>query len=321
MNPIPKTLDTLFAQRLEYMKVKNYADGTLEREKVAFDKFLKWCHLREIRLPQEVTLSVLQAYQRAIHRQSGPDGKPWAVAYRHLLLGAVNRAMRWAFNQGFVMSDPSQGIELPKLPQALPQQVLSIEEMESILKVPDPSTLVGLRDRAFLEVLYATAARRNELLNLKPEDLDHNREVMWIRKGKGQKDRMVPISKRALKWVDKYEQESREKFLLKNPQAEHLFLSQRGKRWSENTCNERVSHYIATAVPGAVGSLHTFRHSVATALLESGCDLRTIQELLGHASLSTTQRYLRIEAGHLKAMYKKYHPSALELVESNNLEE
>ncbi len=319
MLTIPQTLESLFRQRLRWLEVKNYSEGTLEREEVAFEKFMKWCQLRDVNSPQEVTASVLQGYQRHLHHQRSQDGKPWSIAYQHLLLGAVNRAFSWARKQGFVRVNPAQGMELPKLPQTLPKDVLTIDQMELVLKLPDISTPVGLRDRAFLEVLYATAGRRTELLNLKPFDLDRNREVMWIRQGKGRKDRVIPISERALEWVDKYEKEAREKFLLKNPQAEHLFLSQKGKRWSENGCNERIGHYLSTAFPEVSGNSHLFRHSVATALLESGCDLRTIQELLGHASLSTTQRYLKLETGHLKAMYKKYHPSALRLVDSNNL--
>ncbi len=311
MNKPPQTVEQLCNQRLDWLKDRNYSEGTLEREAIAFKKFAEWCQLRGVSSPQEMNPALVKNFQSWSRHQCSPTGQPWSISYQHLILGALARCLTWAHKQGFLLSDPSSGLEMPRLPKPLPQQVLTVDELETLMLTPDIETPAGLRDRAFLEVSYATAGRRQELLNLKPEDLDPHQRIMWIRMGKQARDRVVPISERALGWVRKYELETREKWSMRNPQCEYLFMTQKASRWSKSGCSDIIGKYFAKAFPERDGgSIHLVRHSVATLLLQNGMNLKTLQELLGHTQLSTTQRYLHLSINDLQSQYHHYHPSA-----------
>ena len=205
---------------------------------------------------------------------------------------------RYLKKEKIISSDPTIHLENPKLWQLIPE-VLSLEETEKLLNMPDPSCFLGARDHAILSVLYASGLRVSELcgLNLIDVSEDHVRV-----KGKGNKERIVPIAQVALSRIDHYLKEFRK------DKEEALFITQRGKRIDRIAVWERIKWYAKKAGIEKNISPHTLRHSFATHLLENGADLRVIQEMLGHANIATTDKYTHISHKHLQNAFSKFHP-------------
>lgn len=170
-------------------------------------------------------------------------------------------------------------------------------------------TAVGVRDRTMLEVLYATGLRRSDLLHLKIFDVDFERGTLFVRQGKGNKDRVLPVSVRARSWIKRYLEEVRPS-LVAAPDEGWLFLTTLGERPTPELLTQSVHRYVKQAELGKSGSCHLFRHTMATLMLEGGADLRSIQEMLGHASLESTEIYTKISVRRLQAVYEATHPAA-----------
>jgi integrase/recombinase XerD len=193
-------------------------------------------------------------------------------------------------------------LENPKVWQLIPE-VLTIEEIEILLKIPKKETFVGGRDRAIMEVLYSSGLRVSELCSLNINDID---DIYVKVLGKGGKERIVPIGKKAIEAIDYYLVAFRDKFESHKDKA--LFLTHLGKRIDRITVWKRIKEYVKESkIPKKV-SPHTFRHSYATHLLDGGADLRIIQELLGHATISSTERYTHVSHTQLKEAFSRYHP-------------
>lgn len=189
--------------------------------------------------------------------------------------------------------------------------MLSHAEVEQVLALPDVQTAFGLRDRARLETFYSTGARRAELIALTLTDLDAGRGVVFVRKGKGDKDRCVPIGERALAWIQKYIEESRPN-LLRAAGERSLFLTWRSEPFGLSGISYLVSGYVKRANLGKTGSCHVFRHAMATEMLEGGADVRFIQEILGHSRLTTTAVYTKVSIAKLKQVHTATHPAAMD---------
>ncbi|MEO7072455.1 MAG: site-specific tyrosine recombinase XerD [Rhodanobacter sp.] len=268
----------------------------------------------------------LQAYRRdlqALARWLGARGRSLRDARRedisayHGACGGAVRSMarrQSAFRRyysslvrnepGFV--DPTLLIERPKLPRSLPK-ALAEREIESLLAAPDVTTLLGLRDRAMLELMYASGLRVSELVNLPLAALNPRQGVLRVT-GKGDKDRLVPVGEVALEWIASYLATARPQLVLgRQPPA--LFLTQRGAAMSRQMFWTLVKHHAMTAgINAARISPHVLRHSFATHLLNHGADLRALQMLLGHSSLSTTQIYTLVAREGLKRLHAQHHP-------------
>jgi integrase/recombinase XerD len=206
---------------------------------------------------------------------------------------------------------------LPKLPRRLPQTVLTIEEVETVLNQPDIETLAGLRDRAMLEMLYSTAIRRMELAYLKVFDVNTRHGTVMVKQGKGAKDRVVPIGQRASAWLDKYLAEVRPELVAAHDDGT-LFLTDYGESFEKNRLGDLVKRYIRGAGITAAGSCHLFRHACATHMLENGADIRYIQVMLGHSELSTTQIYTQVSIVKLREIHTATHPARLTRAESDD---
>jgi integrase/recombinase XerD len=185
--------------------------------------------------------------------------------------------------------------------------VLTAEEAERVLAQPDVRDPLGLRDRALLEVFYATGMRRSEVASLQLGDVDVDRATAEIRQGKGKKDRIVPLGERAALWIAKYIREARQR-LVSEPDDRTLFLSNAGEPFSPDYLTEMVAGYVEAADIGKRGACHLFRHTMATLMLEGGADTRFIQAMLGHADLKTTQIYTHVAVRQLQAIHKATHP-------------
>ncbi len=222
------------------------------------------------------------------------------------ILSAVRGFHRFLVGEGIHDDDPTDNIDTPKRSKHLPG-VLSVAEIESILKQPDTREQLGRRDRAILEVLYATGVRVSELTNLKQSDLMFDSDLILVF-GKGSKERLVPIGSSAVEWVKKYQREARIHIARSGKSHDVLFLNYRGGKLSRAAIRDMIVKYARMAGIKKVVHPHTFRHSFATHLLEGGADLRAVQEMLGHADISTTQIYTHIDREYLKEVHRTFHP-------------
>jgi len=225
---------------------------------------------------------------------------------RHLV--SLRNFFRFAQIQELIREDPSVNLESPKIRRTLPGY-LRLEEVERLLAQPDAKTPFGLRDRAMLEVLYSAGLRVSELVGLCVSDLDT--KVGCVRCiGKGDKERIVPIGKKALGMVEKYLRDARPKMVEKVSGSPTLFVNRRGKALSRVGVWKILSAYGRRAGLRVALTPHMLRHSFATHLLERGADLRSVQLMLGHADISTTQIYTHVVEERLKQIYKAHHPRA-----------
>jgi integrase/recombinase XerD len=220
-------------------------------------------------------------------------------------LVAIKMFYKFLVQERFVKDDVAGVLESPKLIRPLPN-VLSMQEVDKLLAAPDLKDWIGIRDKAALELMYATGMRVSELVNLAVEGL--NLDVGFIKcKGKGDKERIVPIGRKAKEAVARYIERVRPK-LLKKRQDSHLFLSRLGKRVSRQSFWKMIKRSAKAARIKKEITPHTLRHSFATHLLERGADLRVVQEMLGHSDIATTQIYTHINKERLKTIHRQFHP-------------
>ena len=298
----------LVQDHLTWLAATNHAPATVRNRRASLRRLLEWMGAMNIAHPQGLTRELLESYRVSLYQARRRDGRPlgWGTQAEHL--GAVRGFMGWCADRSLLPSNPAEQLVLPKRPLLLPRGVLDAVRMETVLRRPDRSRPLGLRDRALLELLYSTGLRRAEVSNLQVHDVDLSRRVVFVRGGKGQRDRVVPIGRRAIRWLLRYLRRVRPR-LVRPPDIGRLFLTQRGTAMALNRLSERVHGYLVGAgVPGG-GSCHLFRHTMATLLLEGGADIRDVQEILGHTNLSTTARYTHIAIGRLQAVHARAHPA------------
>lgn len=221
-------------------------------------------------------------------------------------LSAVRGLYKFLLGEGRVGSDPTANVDRPRADKVLPS-VLSHHDMEMMLEAPKTSRPRGLRDRAILELLYACGLRISELLDLKMADLRLENGLLSVI-GKGNKERVVPIGAKAAEWVNRYLREERPLLLGKNADTDKVILNRRGKRMSRMGVWKIIFRYAKEAGILTHTSPHTFRHSFATHLLKGGADLRAVQEMLGHADISTTQIYTHVNKDYLRDIHATFHP-------------
>lgn len=218
-------------------------------------------------------------------------------------LAALRAFFRWLAREGLA-DNPCEAVSAPKIPRLLPVH-LSIDDLGLLLAAPDPTAPLGLRDRALLELLYSSGLRAAECAGLEWKTIHEGLGVARVL-GKGRKERVVPVGADALAALAEY----RSKWTLQRRDARAVFLNARGSRLTTRSIGRIVEKHLKTAGIVAHATPHSLRHSFATHLLESGADLRAIQEMLGHASIATTQRYTHLELARLSAVYDKSHPRA-----------
>lgn len=221
------------------------------------------------------------------------------------LLSGLRGFYRYLLREGDIAVDPTLRVELPRVGRPLPKAI-SEADVEALLAAPDIDDPLGLRDRAMLEVLYACGVRVSELVGLTLEQISLRQGVLRAF-GKGRKERLVPLGEEALAWLERYLREVRGTLLAGRP-CDALFPSQRGEQMTRQTFWHRIKLHARTAGISTSISPHTLRHAFATHLLNHGADLRTVQMLLGHSDLSTTQIYTHIARARLQALHAMHHP-------------
>ncbi|KON92617.1 site-specific tyrosine recombinase XerD [Rossellomorea marisflavi] len=236
----------------------------------------------------------------------GDQGKSSKTVARHV--ASIRSFHQFLLREKAVEQDPTVHLETPRTERKLPK-ILSLSEVEALLEAPDASTPLGMRDKAMLELLYATGIRVSELIGMKLDDLHLN--MGFIRCiGKGNKERIIPIGQTAMNVLGDYLEHSRLKLRSGRERDDHLFLNHHGRGMSRQGFWKNLKALQKKANIEKELTPHTLRHSFATHLLENGADLRAVQEMLGHADISTTQIYTHVTKTRLKDVYTKFHPRA-----------
>ena len=303
----PETMASLCDEWLRWLEERNRTAGALKNRRQTLAEFFRWAQERDLVHPNKVTKPILESYQRYLWRRKTKQGKPLSVGTQKQRLTAIQSYFSWLCRQNYLEANPASDLELPKdTAQQLPKG-FSADELRRIFAVPDVSDPLGVRDRAILETFYGSGARRAEITHLDLTDLDQTEGLLTLL-GKGNKQRLVPVGAKALNWLTRYLDYARPKLEVQlNEPA--LFLTGYGERFTAGALGNLVKNTITAAEVTGAGSCHRFRHSCATDMLKGGADLRIIQQMLGHASASTTAIYTAVDVGLLKAVHAKTHPS------------
>ena len=298
MSPLEPALDLFLAHvRIE----KGLAGNTVEAYARDLRRYVEHLDALGVRSWEAVGRAEIQAHLAELVRR-GISGRSQARA-----LSAIRGLHRVLAAERLAPADPADEIDSPRPGRKLPE-LLSHEEIDRLLAAPDPRSAAGRRDRAMLELLYATGLRVSELVGLQLNDVNLETRVL-VARGKGSKERIVPIGAPAADAVKAYLASAREP-LLKGRRTKDLFVTPRGRRLTRQGFAKLLVRYARAAGVRRRVSPHRLRHSFATHLLEGGADLRAVQEMLGHADVSTTQIYTHVERSHVKRLYERFHPRA-----------
>ena len=306
----PRGFAALIAAYLAWNQAaKGFTERTLEGRRRAIGYFIDWCEERSVYRPAEVTKPILERYQRWLFHYRKENGNPLGTTTQYQRLCMLRGFFKWLTRENYILSNPASELDLPKQPKRLPRYVLTESEVERVLAEPDLRTLQGIRDRAILETLYSTGVRRLELVSMLVSAVDFERAVVLVREGKGRKDRVLPIGERALSWIGRYLNDVRPEHLVE-PDDGKLFLSRLGAGMTEDYLSQMARNYLTDAGLTKAGACHLFRHSMATAMLENGADIRYIQQMLGHTQLTSTQLYTQVSIRKLQEIHRATHPTA-----------
>lgn len=260
-----------------------------------------------------VTPQLVADYQAWLYEARSRYGRPYGLQSQIGILNSLQVFHRFLVTTHRLLTDPTESLQLPKESKRLPGKILSTVEMKRLLSQPDTATVLGFRDRSLYEVLYSTGLRVTEAIRLRVRDADLSQATLFIAESKHFKDRYVPVGQTAVRFLTEYLARVRP-LLLRNaasrPLGESgpLFLSRLGRALDKSGVENKLHLYAARARIRQPVTVHVFRHTLATEMLRHGADLRQIQELLGHASLRTTQIYTHIVKGDLKRVQSQCHP-------------
>lgn len=288
---------------LHYLLIERGLSGNTRKSyQRDLEQYLAFLHKQKITTWQNVDRFTIIAFLQFLQ-----DEKKSAATITRMVT-SLRRFHQFLRQERYIDHDPMQHIESPKKVQKLPD-TLNINEVERLIEAPDTKKVLGIRDRAILEIMYATGLRVSELIGLKLNDLHLSMGLLQTT-GKGDKERIVPLGDMAIQWLETYLDEARPLLCQKHPEEEHLFVNSHGKGLSRQGIWKNLKALVLKAGIMKKVTPHTLRHSFATHLLENGADLRTVQELLGHADISTTQIYTHITKKRMAEVYKQYFPRA-----------
>jgi len=320
MSPSRKpTIEDAAHRFLEYIRVeKGLSANTIAAYRSDLATFTLWARQRGINTVAQVKRARLLEYRRALTlgEPAGPASgsrrvrtsvvrSARSVRRAQATLRALFRFLR---SEGWIRDNPTEGIDTLRVERRLPR-ALNVEEVDRLLRTPDRTTPTGMRDAAMIELLYATGIRVSELVTLEPASLNLEAGYLVCR-GKRSKERVVPVSGDAAKTVREYLGRARQSILTRSSRTDaHLFVTSRGARLTRQAFWKNLKRYGTEAgIERERLSPHVLRHSFATHLLEHGADLRSVQKMLGHADISTTQIYTHVNRERLKGIYHQFHP-------------
>jgi len=310
-----KPLRDQFTRFDNEMAARQWSADTRDAYRDRLERFAKWLESEQASVTalSEITPDTVSAYQLALCKAEKKRGGPLAPASQHAFLTALKSFFRFLVAERILIIDPTRALELPKLGRRLPQGLMTTKEVRSLMRQPDLGTYVGLRDRAILETLYSTGLRNSELRHLTVHDIDLERGFVTVLRGKGKKDRVVPLGKIAAHFVRDYLGKARPHLVREAAQATLFLCYEGGRPLAMNTLIDIVHRNAKAAGLKKRTFPHGIRHTCATGMLRGRADIRYIQELLGHESLSSTEIYTHVEIRDLKRVHARAHPRERDL--------
>ena len=295
---VQKTIDAFKT----HLKAVGYADKTIELYRWGLDTFEHFLTEKKITDLKQITMKTILSYQEALMNE------PLAKESKAIRIRAVKRLFEHLLKTHKLLINPTEGIrEISRINRKI-GIVLTVLEMNRLLDQPNLSLVTGIRDRAVMEVLYSTGIRANELETLLVHHVDLTESVLYIRKGKGSNQRVVPLGKNAARFVTEYLETIRSRHLKKNPDTKNLFLTVDGTPLAAPTVRQFLKKYGKKAGIEKPITPHTFRRTCATHMLQKGADISYISRLLGHVKLSTTQTYTHVLPVDVKDTHTRTHP-------------
>jgi len=293
-------MDHLLDQFLHYILVeKGLSKNTIDAYSHSLNRFLDYLRRKGIQEIPRVTKLDMRAFLLGLKKQ----GLSTKSVVRNL--AAIRSFFRFLVQEGILNANPIEELESPKIERKLPE-ILTLKEVEQLLEQPNSQTPIGIRDRTMLEVLYATGMRVSELTKLPVQQVNLEGGYVLVF-GKGSKERIIPLGSEAMKWIILYLNSAREK-LAKGKEDPSLFINRSGRGMSRQQFWKIIKAYGRRAGIRKRITPHLLRHSFASHLLEGGADLRSVQIMLGHADISTTQIYTHVTGERLKKIHQRYHP-------------
>ncbi|MBI5805551.1 tyrosine-type recombinase/integrase [candidate division TA06 bacterium] len=290
------------------LKVKNYSAKSIAAYSghlAGFFAYLKSQGIGDIR---QVNKGAITAYLLSLREHLTKAGKPYSTSTMCLKVRAVKRLFEYLEKANVVLINPAEDIKEPKKATSLPRSVLTPEEARKILDAPNLSTTAGIRARAILEAFYSTGLRLEEMARLTIYDCDLQGGYLRVNKGKGAKDRVIPLGKHAARFLKEYITHIRPQWTKNNKGVKALLVNRQGQALSTEVIGIMVRTYARKAGITKKVSPHTFRHTFATQLVKNGADITAVQKMLGHSDLSATQVYLRVAGTEVKRTHSKSHP-------------
>ena len=285
-----------------WLKLKSYRPVSVTSYTYLLNSFWGWLAQEGISDIRSVTRFVLDRYAADV------QSRPVSRSTQAITLRAVKRLFVCLVENNHLLIDPAAGLRDPSTGQRLPRPILTQIEVKRLLLQPNTSVTQGIRDRAFLELLYSTGLRIGEAVALTVHDIDLEAGLLKVQSGKGGKSRVVPLGREATKWLREYLTKIRPQQNRLSPHERSLFLTQQGTAFKRHTIEIIIRQYARAAKINKQVTCHTIRHTCATHLLEAGANLVAIKELLGHRHIETTQIYTRVRPVEVKAMHQKTHP-------------
>ena len=296
------TPDEALMEFRAWLRVRHYRPASLTSYTQMLRAFWAWLAQEQITDLRALTRPALERY--AAHVMATPVSR----ATQALRLRALKRLFACLVETNHLLLDPAAGLRDPEAGHRLPRPVLTRPEVERLLAQPNTSLRLGIRDRALLELLYATGLRIGEVIALTVHDVDLDAGLLTVRTSKSGRGRVVPLGKEATRWLREYLEHIRPRQNRLAPHHRALFLTQQGTPFARHTIEVLLRHYTRAAKIAKRVTCHTLRHTCATHLLEAGADLVAIKELFGHRDLSTTQLYTRVRPVEVKAVHQQTHP-------------
>jgi len=289
----------------KYCKHRNYSDKTLKRFLYFLNRFDYFMTIQKgVNDYREVSENFYYEYFKYIQKKTGKKNKDTTLKNNEIYLKRVFAILE---EEEKILSNPFINIEYTKVKFLIKDKILSEEEINILLNAFDTDNVMGRRDRTAVDVIYCTGIRVNELVNLELADYMEEEKFLFIKNGKGQKDRMIPLGESIIRKLSVYAKETR-KILLKKKKSRYLFITARGKKIDSQQITRKISKAAEKAGIKKRVTAHVIRHSFATHLLNGGADIRKIQLLLGHSNIKSTQIYLSLSMESIKKTYEKYHP-------------
>jgi len=305
--PDPRNFESVLSGITGEMRGRGYAPSVVKRARLQLPRFFEHLRQNRIRDLRAVDDEHVFAYARRLAEQASPTtGKPHTVSTQTSYLIEIKRLFRYLLRLGVILRDPTLDLVLPTWSK-LPRVVLTMDQARRLLSVTGPDTAGGKRDRAVLELLYGSGIRVRECERLDLHDLDLRHGTLFVRNGKGRKDRMVPIAGRAAVALENYLRQGRPQ-LAKDPAEHAVFLTAWGTRFKKEKIQDLMRRQVKAAGIEVHATPHTMRHSYATHLLQRGADIRHVQKLLGHSQIQTTALYARVAVEDLKKVVARAHP-------------